>query len=125
FSFPIPSSGGQVPFCPPALITSPPLLVTLNLLLQQNKSKLLANPRLAVRDGETATMNIGDKIPFQVVNAQGVPSVIIIDAGVILSFTTRINDDGFVTLRMQPQVSSLKTAPAPGDPPQIETRKTD
>jgi len=54
-------------------ITAPPITAVLNTLIQENKSRLLANPRLAVRDGETATMNIGDKIPFQVVNAVGWP----------------------------------------------------
>ena len=54
-------------------ITAPPIIAVLNTLIQENKSRLLANPRLAVRDGETATMNIGDKIPFQVVNAVGWP----------------------------------------------------
>jgi len=52
-------------------ITAPPITAVLNTLIQENKSRLLANPRLAVRDGETTAMNIGDKIPFQVVNAVG------------------------------------------------------
>src|SRR5207244_1471700 len=43
------------------LITTPAILFTINNLIQENRSKLLANPRLAVRDGETAKMNIGDK----------------------------------------------------------------
>jgi len=107
------------------LITTPALIFTLNNFIQQNKSKLLANPRLAVRDGETAKMNIGDKIPFQVVNAQGVPSVIIIEAGVQLEVTPRVTTDGFVTLKMHPEVSSIKTAPGPGVPPTIATREAD
>jgi len=107
-------------------ITSPAVLVTLNTLIQENKSRLLANPRLAVRDGETARMNIGDKIPFQVINAQGVPSVVIIEAGVKLEVTPRINADGFVTVKMHPEVSSIKTAPAAGGvPPTIATREAD
>src|SRR5205807_8076720 len=107
------------------LITTPAILFTINPLVQENRSKLLANPRLAVRDGETAKMNIGDKIPFQVVNAQGVPSVIIIEAGVQLEVTPHIGTDGFVTLKMHPEVSSIKTAPAPGVPPTIATREAD
>jgi len=115
----------QVPQVANILITTPALLFTINNLIQENRSKLLANPRLAVRDGETAKMNIGDKIPFQVVNAQGVPSVIIIEAGVQLEITPHIGSDGFVTLKMHPEVSSIKTAPAPGVPPTIATREAD
>ncbi|HLW61686.1 MAG TPA: secretin N-terminal domain-containing protein [bacterium] len=123
--FTITSTGGQYPCCPNATITSPAILATLNTLIQENKSKLLANPRLAVRDGETAKMNIGDKIPFQVVNAQGVPSVVIIEAGVQLEITPRINADGYVTVKMHPEVSSIVTAPAPNVPPTIATREAD
>ena len=47
-------------------------------------------------------MNIGDKIPFQVVNAVGVASLVIIDAGVILEITPRVNTDAFITVRMHP-----------------------
>lgn len=117
------STGGQVPCCPVVTITSPQLIVTLNTLITENKSKLLANPRLAVRDGEDATMNIGDKIPFQVVNAQGVPSVVIIEAGVKLSITPRITSDGYVTVKMHPEVSTIKTPPGPNIPPTIATRE--
>jgi type II secretory pathway component GspD/PulD (secretin) len=119
-------SGGQYPCCAQVTITSPAILATLNTLIQENKSRLLANPRLAVRDGETARMNIGDKIPFQVINAQGVPSVVIIEAGVKLEVTPRINADSFVTVKMHPEVSSIKTAPAAGGvPPTIATREAD
>jgi len=121
------STGGAfvVPFGPVVGITAPAVLATLNTLIQENKSKLLANPRLAVRDGETARMNIGDKIPFQVINAQGVPSVVIIEAGVKLEITPRINADSFVTVKMHPEVSAIRTAPAPNVPPTISTREAD
>jgi type II secretory pathway component GspD/PulD (secretin) len=106
-------------------VTAPAITPILNSLIQQNKARLLANPRLAVRDGETGRMNIGDKIPFQVINAQGVPSVVIIEAGVKLEYTPRVNKDGFITLRMHPEVSAIKTPPAPNVPPTISTREAD
>jgi type II secretory pathway component GspD/PulD (secretin) len=106
-------------------VTAPPITPILNTLIQEDKARLLANPRLAVRDGETARMNIGDKIPFQVINAQGVPSVVIIEAGVKLEITPRVNADGFLTVRMHPEVSAIKTPPAPNVPPTISTREAD
>jgi type II secretory pathway component GspD/PulD (secretin) len=105
--------------------TAPAIITVLNTLFQQNKARLLANPRIAVRDGETARLQIGDKIPFQIINAQGVPSIVILDAGVKLEVTPRVNKDGFITMRMHPEVSQIATAPAPGVPPTISTREAD
>jgi type II secretory pathway component GspD/PulD (secretin) len=102
-----------------------PITTILNTLIQENKARLLANPRLAVRDGETARMNVGDKIPFQLINAQGVPSIVILEAGVQLEITPRINTDGYITVTMHPEVSEIATAPSQGVPPTISTREAD
>lgn len=112
---------GQLQFS----VAAPTITAILNTLIQESKARLLANPRLAVRDGETADMTVGDKIPFQVLNAQGVPSIVILDAGVKLRITPRINRDGYLTILMHPEVSEIATAPAPGVPPTIATREAD
>ncbi len=104
-------------------VTAPGILAILNTLIRTDKAHLLASPRLAVRSGETAKMNIGDKIPFQVINPQGVPSVVIIEVGVKLEITPRVNTEGFITLHMHPEVSAIKTAPAPNVPPTFSTRE--
>ncbi len=106
-------------------VTAPAITTILNTLIQENKARVLANPRLAVRNGETARMTVGDKIPFQIINPQGVPSIVILDAGVKLEVTPRVNNDGYVTLRMHPEVSAILTAPSPGVPPTISTREAD
>jgi len=103
--------------------TTAPVTAQLNLLISQSKAKLLANPRLAVLDGQTASMNIGSQIPFQVLNSQGVPSVVIINAGVILNITPRVNRDGNLTVNMHPEVSAIATPPSNGVPPTITTRE--
>ena len=51
--------------------------------------------------------------------------MIIIEAGVQLEVTPHIGTDGFVTLKMHPEVSSIKTPPSPGVPPTIATREAD
>jgi type II secretory pathway component GspD/PulD (secretin) len=104
-------------------VTAPGITAILNTLIQDSRSRLLANPRLAVRDGVTATMNIGDKIPFQIISPTGVPSLVIIDAGVQLEITPRVNRDGYVTIHMHPEVSAIATPPAPNVPPTISTRE--
>jgi type II secretory pathway component GspD/PulD (secretin) len=106
-------------------VTAPPITAVLNTLIQHNRARLLANPRLAVRDGETARMNIGDKIPFQLINAQGVPSLVIIEAGVKLEITPRVNGGGFITVRMHPEVSAITTPASANVPPTISTREAD
>ena len=78
-----------------------------------------------MRDGETARLTVGDKIPFQIINAQGVPSIVILDAGVKLEITPHVNKDGYITMRMHPEVSQIATAPSPGVPPTISTREAD
>jgi type II secretory pathway component GspD/PulD (secretin) len=105
-----------------AVTTPSPITAQLNLLISQSKARLLANPRLAVLDGHTASMNIGSQIPFQVLSAQGVPSVVIINAGVILNITPRVNRDGNITVDLHPEVSSIATPPSNGVPPTINTR---
>ena len=61
----------QISVTAPGTSTCSGICAILSTLISENKARLLANPRIAVRDGETARMNIGDKIPFQVINAQG------------------------------------------------------
>jgi type II secretory pathway component GspD/PulD (secretin) len=106
-------------------VTAPAITAILNTLIQENKARLLANPRLAVRDGDTARMTIGDKIPFQILNAIGVPSIVILDVGVKLEITPRVNRDGFITLHMHPEVSAITTPASAGVPPTIATREAD
>ena len=125
-TFTINSTGPQSPSGQLAVsVSSPAITAVLNTLFQENKARLLANPRLAVRDGETARLTVGDKIPFQIINAQGVPSIVILDAGVKLEITPHVNKDGYITMRMHPEVSQIATAPSPGVPPTISTREAD
>jgi len=105
--------------------TAPAITTILNTLITENKARLLANPRIAVQDGQTADMTIGDKIPFQVVNPQGVASLVILDAGVKLQITPRVNRDGYVTMKIHPEVSEIATPGSAGVPPTISTREAD
>ncbi len=46
----------------------------------------------------------------------------IINAGVILNITPRVNRDGNITVDLHPEVSSIATPPSNGVPPTINTR---
>jgi type IV pilus assembly protein PilQ len=106
-------------------VSAPPITTILTTLINENKARLLANPRIAVQDGQTAQMTIGDKIPFQIINATGVASLVILDAGVKLEITPRVNKDGYVTVKMHPEVSEIATPGSAGVPPTISTREAD
>ncbi|MCK4259794.1 MAG: hypothetical protein KAX49_12495 [Halanaerobiales bacterium] len=79
-------------------------------LEKEGLAKTLANPSLVVLDGKTAKLLIGDKIPVEaeeVVDGQRQTVIKYIEAGIKLEFTPRISDDGYITLNVKPQVSSI------------------
>ena len=77
-------------------------------------TKVLAQPRLMVLDRQEAKINIGDRIPYVVSTttaSSGTQTGIsqdvrFIDTGLMLAVTPIINDDGFVTLKIRPEISS-------------------
>ena len=48
-----------------------------------------------------------------------------VPGGVKLEVTPRVTTDGFVTVKMHPEVSTIKTPPGPNIPPTIATREAD
>ena len=77
-------------------------------------TKVLANPRLMVLDRQEAKINIGDRIPYVVSTTTATSGdnvgisqdVRFIDVGLMLSVTPIINDDGYVTMKIRPEISS-------------------
>lgn len=83
---------------------------SLNLVLQQNKAKILANPSVVVNDNTEALITLANEVVHKVTTtvSLGVVStnVELVKAGVFLNVLPKVADDGFVTLRIRPQVSS-------------------
>ncbi len=76
-------------------------------------TKLLANPRVMIMDREEAKINIGDRIPYVVTTSTGTGNNVsvsedirFIDIGLVLVVTPVINDKGFVTMKIRPEISS-------------------
>jgi type II secretory pathway component GspD/PulD (secretin) len=77
-------------------------------------TKVLANPRLMTLDRQEAKINIGDRIPYVVstttatsgTNTGISQDVRFIDVGLMLAVTPTINDDGYVTMKIRPEISS-------------------
>jgi type IV pilus assembly protein PilQ len=76
-------------------------------------SKVLASPRLMIVNREEARINIGDKIPYVVTTTTGTGNNVsiseeikFIDVGLLLVVRPVINDDGYITMNIRPEISS-------------------
>lgn len=86
----------------------------LQLLINENKGRVLAAPRIATLDGHEAVITVGKTISVPVVGPQGTVGVQEINAGITLAITPRVNKDGMITARVNPQVRSISEIRAEG-----------
>ncbi|HSV35145.1 MAG TPA: secretin N-terminal domain-containing protein [Ramlibacter sp.] len=96
--------GGLVPF-----VANPGLL--LNLKDQDGDSKILANPRIRVRNREKAKIHIGDKLPVftstSTANVGVSASVNYLDVGLKLDVQPTVHLDDDVSMNVSLEVSSI------------------
>jgi general secretion pathway protein D len=94
------------------------------------ESKILANPRLTVVEGQEAKINIGTREAYVTSTTTTgsststvSESVNFIDVGIILSVTPLINKKGYVTMKIKPEISSVIrtiTTPAGNEIPIVD-----
>ena len=98
-----------------SIVTSPALSVTLNLMLQDGDTNLLASPRIRARNREKAKIMIGDRVPV-ITNAvtpvsTGSPvvtgNVQYLDVGLKLEVEPDIHLDNEVAIKIGLEVSSI------------------
>lgn len=77
-------------------------------------TKILANPKLLVTNQEEAKIHVGDTVPYIVSTTSGTgdnaiksEDVRFVDVGLKLSVTPTINDNGFVTMSLKPEISTV------------------
>lgn len=68
-------------------------------------SKILSNPKIATLNGQKASIEVGSKITYSTGGDQGAAEK---DVGIKLEITPQINDEGWITCELAPQVSFLK-----------------
>jgi type II secretory pathway component GspD/PulD (secretin) len=89
--------------------------ISLNLLLQQNKAKILANPSVVVSDNTEALVTLASEVIHKVTStvSLGVTNVNVelTKAGIFLDVLPKCTDDGFIYMRLRPQVSAPLGAP--------------
>ncbi len=87
---------------------------TIDLLIQNGKARVLANPKIATLNGREASILVGERIPFTVTGtvfaggaAAETRQVEKEEVGIKLRITPLINADGYITTQITPEVSSV------------------
>lgn len=102
------------------------LTATLDALIRDEKAQLLASPSIAALNNQEARIVIGEKVPFKErtqTTTGTTETTQFIDVGVTLRVTPSINEDGYITMRIHPEVSSVSALLDAG--PRITTREAD
>ncbi len=109
--------------------------VALKLLREVSDTKILANPRIMVLDNQTAKLNIGDRVPYVITTTTGTGNNVsvsedirFIDIGLLLNVSPKINDDGYITMKIEPEISSRTgtlVTPTNNQIPIVNTTKLD
>jgi len=91
------------------------LTAVINALKKIGKTKLLSEPRLTVMNNEEAQIQVGSDEPFvtssstlNTATTSVAEDVQFIEVGVLLSVTPTINDHGYVTMKIKPEVSQVR-----------------
>ncbi len=103
--------------------------VGLDALYQTGDAKLLSQPNISALDGQPAATFIGDNITYisSITNSptgQNITTATV-SAGIKLFVTGKVNNDGYITLNIHPEVSSVIFQPSIGGAtlPDITTRE--
>ena len=81
----------------------------LNALITNGKAKMLSKPNITTVQGHEATINVGSSVPVPTTSTTDstvTTSYIYRDAGIILSVTPRVNEDGSITALIHTEVST-------------------
>jgi len=88
----------------------------LHALKEHNDVNLLSRPRIVTMDNQEATIEVGDEIPFKVLNQFGVTSFEFKDATIELRVKPHIIDSEYVTLNVETKADFPNGFSADGTP---------
>ncbi len=79
------------------------------------QTDLLSNPRITAVDGQEAYITVGSTVPYKTIDTredQGgtlrtFEKVVTVEVGVKLRVTPHINEEGFITMKIKPEVSEV------------------
>ena len=101
----------------------------LNALFTNGDARLLSSPNISALDGQPAAVFIGDSITYVSSVTTGPTGQNIttatVNAGIKLLVTGKVNNDGYVTMNIHPEVSTPTFKPSIGGAvlPDISTRE--
>lgn len=100
------------------------LVWALRMLEEQGDAKLLANPQITTLSGQPANIFVGDRVPVVLDSPDGTRTMEFLESGINLKVTPRISEDDYITILVQPEVSTfIWRADTPY--PQIRTREAE
>lgn len=87
---------------------------TVRALKQISDSKILSNPQILVTSGDEARIHIGDTVPYIISTTSGTgdnaitsEDVRFVDVGLKLYVSPVINEEGVITMRLRPEISTV------------------
>ncbi len=95
----------------------------LDLLAQEGKASVLAEPQLSARNGAKASFLAGGEYPYTVASVNGA-TVQFRPYGIRLDITPRVDHNGVIRAVVESEVSSLDSSLSTASGPGILTRKT-
>ena len=105
---------------------------TLDLLSTLTKVRVISAPKLLVLNNRTASLQVGDQVPIATSSAVGVitanapvvNTIQLLDTGIILRVTPRVNQSGLVLMELSQEVSaSVPTSSSSLNSPTIQQRR--
>ena len=96
---------------------------TLNMMAQDGRASILAEPQLSARNGSKATFLAGGEFPFTVSTLAG-QTVVFKPYGIRLDIVPRVDRNGVVRASIESEVSSIDTSTTTSAGPALITRKT-
>ncbi|MES2832735.1 MAG: pilus assembly protein N-terminal domain-containing protein [Pseudomonadota bacterium] len=100
------------------------LSAQLNLLEQEGRATILAEPQLSARNGAKASFLAGGEFPYSVASVSGV-TVVFKPYGIKLDISPKVDRNGVIRATIQAEVSSIDASVSSPAGPALLTRKTD
>lgn len=102
------------------------LQATIEMLHAFGDTKTLAAPQITVENGQEASINVGSKeayVTSTISQADSTTttseSVTFVDVGVLLKVTPQINQEGFISMKVSPEVSAVRETIVTGNANEI------
>lgn len=83
--------------------------VTLDFLVKDNKAEILADSKLTTLNGREASIQLLDIVPY-ILSSGGVGGQVQVqreEVGIKLNIAPTVNTDGYITVKVEPEVSSI------------------